>query len=100
MSELRQQACHAVHAAHVVNALLKSGCQPFSLLAGGNIRLVAGLAEGLPILYNSVVRDIHYSESRVRVSTASKSFEGESLIIPSASVTSTCKSSCATIRAV
>ena len=40
---------------------------------------MAGLAEGLPILYNSVVQDIHYSESRVRVSTASKSFEGESL---------------------
>ena len=46
--------------------------------AGGNIRLVAGMAEGLPIVYNSVVQEIEYSDSRVRVSTASTSYEGES----------------------
>lgn len=44
---------------------------------GGNIRLVAGLAKGLPILYNSVVQDIECCEDRVRVSTASTSFEGD-----------------------
>ena len=45
-------------------------------LAGGNIRLVAGLAAGLPIIYNSVVQSIEYSEDRVRVSAGSRSFEG------------------------
>lgn len=38
---------------------------------------MAGLAAGLPIVYNSVVQSIEYSEDRVRVSTASKSFEGK-----------------------
>lgn len=46
--------------------------------AGGNIRLVAGMAEGLPIIYNSVVQEVEYSDIKVRVSTASTSFEGES----------------------
>ena len=46
--------------------------------AGGNIRLVAGMAEGLPIIYNSVVQEVEYSDSKVRVSTASTSYEGES----------------------
>ena len=36
------------------------------------------MAEGLPIIYNSVVQEIEYSDSKVRVSTASTSYEGES----------------------
>ena len=47
------------------------------MLVGGNIRLVAGLASGLPLVYNSVVHGIEYSEDRVRVKTASRSFEGD-----------------------
>ena len=39
---------------------------------------MAGMAEGLPIIYNSVVQEIEYSVSKVRVSTSSTSFEGES----------------------
>ena len=53
-------------------------CSAYMALAGGNIRLVAGMAEGLPIIYNSVVQEVEYSDSKVRVSTASTSFEGES----------------------
>lgn len=37
---------------------------------------MAGLAGGLPIIYNSVVHSVEYSEDRVRVSTGSKVFEG------------------------
>ena len=36
------------------------------------------MAEGLPIIYNSVVQEVEYSDSKVRVNTASTSFEGES----------------------
>ena len=49
----------------------------FGVFAGGNIRLVAGLAAGLPIVYNSVVQKVEYSEDRVRVNTAANSIEGE-----------------------
>ena len=38
--------------------------------------MVAGLAKGLPILYNSVIQKIEYSENRVRVSTSNQSFKG------------------------
>ena len=53
-------------------------CSAYLAHAGGNVRLVAGMAEGLPIIYNSVVQEVEYSDSKVRVSTASTSYEGES----------------------
>ena len=53
-------------------------CSAYLAHAGGNVRLVAGMAEGLPIIYNSVVQEVEYSDSKVRVSTASTSYEGVS----------------------
>ena len=48
-----------------------------ALCAGGNLRLVAALAEGVPIAYNSVVRRIAYSRAGVTVRTAEREFKGE-----------------------
>lgn len=45
--------------------------------AGGNMRLVEALAEGLPVVYNSVATDIAYSGSGVRVNTATSSTRGD-----------------------
>ena len=47
------------------------------MLAGGNMRLVEALAEGLPVLYNSVVTDVAYSAAGVCVRTASHQVTGE-----------------------
>jgi hypothetical protein len=47
------------------------------VFAGGNIRLVAAMAEGLPVMYNSVVREIRYSSSGVAVRTDMHEFAGE-----------------------
>lgn len=44
--------------------------------AGGNLRLVEALAEGLPVMYNSVVTDVAYSRAGVRVQTAGGAFTG------------------------
>ena len=47
---------------------------------GGNLRLVAALTEGLPIMYNSVVKEIRYSKNRVAVRTATHEFQGKPLV--------------------
>ena len=44
---------------------------------GGNLRLVAALAEGLPIVYNSVVTHICYSGKGVAVRTAEREYRGQ-----------------------
>lgn len=44
---------------------------------GGNLRLVAALTEGLPIMYNSVVKEIRYSKNRVAVRTTNHEFQGK-----------------------
>ena len=44
--------------------------------AGGNIRLVAALAEGLPIMYNSPVQEIRHCATGVAVRTPSHEFRG------------------------
>lgn len=48
--------------------------------AGGNIRLVAALAEGLPVLYNSVVTEVRCSASGAVVRTHNHEFQGEQRI--------------------
>lgn len=44
--------------------------------AGGNLRLVAAMAEGLPIFYNSIVSRIQYAEDGVMVQAGGRSFKG------------------------
>ena len=46
-------------------------------LAGGNLRLVAALAEGLPVVYNSVVTNVTYSAKGVAVRAAGREFRGQ-----------------------
>ena len=46
------------------------------LCAGGNIRLVAALAEGVPIMYNSPVREIRHCSTSVAVHTPAHEFRG------------------------
>ena len=47
-----------------------------SINTGGNLRLVAALAEGLPIFYNSIVSRIQYAEDGVMVQAGGRSFRG------------------------
>ncbi|KAK9846501.1 hypothetical protein WJX81_005367 [Elliptochloris bilobata] len=51
------------------------------LLPGGNMRLVEALAEGLPVLYNSVVTDVAYSSGGVSVQTATHRFTGDAVVV-------------------
>ncbi|KAK9918934.1 hypothetical protein WJX75_008165 [Coccomyxa subellipsoidea] len=52
-----------------------------TFLPGGNLRLVAALTEGLPIMYNSVVKEIRYSKNRVAVRTATHEFQGDAVLV-------------------
>ncbi|BDA49228.1 Lysine-specific histone demethylase 1 homolog 1 [Coccomyxa sp. Obi] len=52
-----------------------------TFLPGGNLRLVAGLTDGLPIMYNSVVKEIRYSTKRVAVKTATHEFQGDAVLV-------------------
>lgn len=45
-------------------------------LPGGNVRLVAALAEGVPVLYNSVVKRIRYCSAGVEVDTDGVTYAG------------------------
>ena len=47
------------------------------LRTGGNIRLVAALAEGLPILYNSPVQEVRHCSTGVAVRTPAQEFRGK-----------------------
>lgn len=51
-----------------------------AVCTGGNIRLVSALTEGLPVLYNSVVREIRYSAAGVAVRTDLHEFTGMILV--------------------
>ena len=42
--------------------------------AGGNLRLVEALADGLPVVYNSVVTDVVHSRTGVRVHTSAGAY--------------------------
>ena len=44
--------------------------------AGGNVRLVAALADGLPIFYNSVVSRVQYGPGGVHVTAGGRTFKG------------------------
>lgn len=46
-------------------------------LAGGNVRLVAALAENLPIFYGTTVQCINYGEKGVQVDCGDQVFEGD-----------------------
>eukprot|EP00884_Botryococcus_braunii_P000714 jgi/Botrbrau1/10643/Bobra.53_2s0002.1 len=50
-------------------------------IPGGNIRLVSALTEGLPILYNSVVREVRYSAAGVAVRTDLHEFTGDAVVV-------------------
>ncbi|KAK9804501.1 hypothetical protein WJX73_000258 [Symbiochloris irregularis] len=50
-------------------------------LPGGNIRLVAALAEGTPVMYNSVVTQICASREGVAVRTATHEFKGDAVVV-------------------
>lgn len=45
------------------------------------MRLVAALLEGLPVVYNSVVKRIRYCAKGVSVSTATHEFKGTHLLL-------------------
>ena len=45
--------------------------------AGGSGRLVAGLCDGMPVRYNSVVSGIRYCAEGVLVDSGSQQFPGE-----------------------
>ena len=47
-----------------------------ALGAGGNLRLVAALADGLPIFYNSVVSRIQHGADSVAVEAGGRTFKG------------------------
>ncbi|KAK9814743.1 hypothetical protein WJX72_010741 [[Myrmecia] bisecta] len=50
-------------------------------LPGGNLRLVAGLAKGLPIFYNSPVQEIRYCQSGVVVQTPTHALKGDAVVV-------------------
>ena len=47
--------------------------------SGCNLRIVAGLVEGLPVLYNHVVTAVEYSQEGCLVTSGNKQFKGASL---------------------
>ena len=49
--------------------------------SGGNLRVVAALAEGTPVAYNSVVREVRCCCGGVAVRTATHEFKGEPCIL-------------------
>lgn len=50
-------------------------------MPGGNLRLIAGLAEGLPVFYNSVVKRIRYHQQGVEVDTDTHSFQADAVVV-------------------
>ena len=66
-----------------------------TLFAGGNARLVEALADGLPIVYNSVVDRVQYAGNGVKVHAGGRIYEGENvpcygfLLIMPAAISST-----------
>lgn len=70
---------------------------------GGNLRLVAALAEGLPVLYNTVVTDVEYSASGVSLMTATHEIQGPQPTVSSVSELSWCvqvAGACAAVNTV
>ena len=47
--------------------------------SGCNLRIVAGLVEGLPVLYNHVVTEVEYSQEGCLITSGNKQFKGASL---------------------
>lgn len=45
-------------------------------LPGGNVRLVAALAEGVPVVYNSAVKQVRYCSAGVEVDTEGVTYKG------------------------
>ncbi len=54
--------------------------------AGCNLRLVKALAQGLPILYNHVVKEVKYDQAGVQVTAGNTVIAGAVLITDCATV--------------
>ena len=50
--------------------------------AGGNLRLIAAMTEGVPVIYNSRVKKIVYAADGVAVQTDTHVFKGDFLRLP------------------
>jgi lysine-specific histone demethylase 1 len=50
-------------------------------LAGGNLRLIEALAEGLPVFYNSPARLLQYSKQGVAVHTDAGVFQADAALV-------------------
>lgn len=68
-----QHSCEKDASNYAVGQIGSFGC------TGGNLRFVSALVEELPVLYNSVVREIRYSSAGVAVRTDFQEFAGMSL---------------------
>ena len=63
--------------------------------AGCNLRLVKALAQGLPILYNHVIKEVKYDQAGVRVTAGNTVIAGAVLITECATALYTDMGSCA-----
>ena len=49
--------------------------------SGCNLRIVAGLVEGLPVLYDNVVTAVEYTQEGCLVTSGNKQFKGAGLYV-------------------